>query len=564
MASQACMNNIQKETPPVYCGEPHCSQIQIDINKTCAHLGLGGDTPYPQVGANGKCWCCCSCMAWGTPIEVSPGAYRMIETIRSGMTVIATGGQVGAWEEREVTGVGGIAPGQPLDYCYTGYFTLSDGTKRTLTSTADHLYLVPGGKLQPIQDLRPGDVVVQADGKEAKVEAVVIGQFSGGVSNFSLGEFDPQKHPEDPYKGHLVNTFGLVTADLAVQTAFYRSAFADQLLAKKNEAIPAIGSARFYETYDTTAYDKIVRTPEMWPANFVAQSPPLINIPLSALAYFTKDQSDDLRNANPDPNLGNSLAIARFKYLRKLFGGFYKNIYWVADWTQDMPNAWYFNDTDQPYAVLSGGLLRLPTLNLEGLSMILCHLVAQSDGYGCTGEADYWGAALYMREVWFGSLYFDMFEKGRAQIEATFQLISPDHSGENPNNVCAQPSLDCRVEAITNGGASRGVPSCAKPPPTFAVTGAESPNLQQVIVHFSAKLFEPSATNPASYTIDGVRVLQVAVREDGQSVSLIVEGMRPSVSYTVKVEDVFSARGQSLSRTNNSATFTSSKTAAAV
>lgn len=553
MATQSCLDNIKKKGG-VYCPGDLCAQIQPEINEYCSHTGLGGDVPVPEVGPDGKCWCCCSCAARGTPIEVQAGMFRMIENIEQGMTVLATGGNVSEWAPREVTEIGGIAPGSPIDFCYTGFFTLADGSQRVLTSTADHLYLMPSGKLQPIQDLRPGDKVVQADGAEAKVGAVVIGQFSGGVRNFALGEFDPKKHPGNPYKGHLINTFGLVTADLAVQLAFYAQTFDDSLREKANEHIPHIGSAEFFETYDTTLYDKIVRTPEMWPEGFTAQAPPLINIPPSALSYFTKAQAEDL--LDPDQDRGNSEAIARFKYLRKLFSGFYDKIYYIADWTQDVPNAWFFNDADQTYIVLSGGLLRLSTLNISGLSVIICHLVAQSQGYGCTGDADYWGVALFMREVWYDETFFDMFESGRTEIEETFERIKPDHSGENPNNICAQPSLACRLEAITNGGGFRGVPDCAKPPPAFAVTEADAPTLEQVVVTFSAKLFAASATDPENYAIKSAIVLQVKVREDEESVALTVEGMRSARTYTVTAENVLSARGQRLASGHNSARFT--------
>src|SRR5882757_10847580 len=98
MATQSCLNNIKKEIPPVYCGDL-CGRIQGKINKYCEHNGLGGDVPVPQWSeATGDCWCCCSCMAWGTPIEVSPGNYRMIEMIVPGMKVIATGGSASLWE----------------------------------------------------------------------------------------------------------------------------------------------------------------------------------------------------------------------------------------------------------------------------------------------------------------------------------------------------------------------------------------------------------------------------------------------------------------------------------
>jgi hypothetical protein len=556
MATQACLNNIKNEDPPVYCGDEHCGHIQGDINKYCKHAGLGGDVPVPQWTGTGKCFCCCSCMAWGTPIEVSQGNYKLVEFIQTGELVLATGGNLAGWEPCAVTGVGGIAPGVPLDFCYTASFTLADGTVRTLISTADHLYLVPGGKLQPVQDLRPGDVVMQADGQQAKLNFVAVGQFSGGVRNFAMGDFDPKKHPDDPYKGHLMNTFGIVTADLAVQMAFYQQEFSGELLHKKEEVLPHIGSALFFERYDTRAYEAFMSTPEQWPEGFKAIVPALINIPPSALSYFTLEQANDLRQTEPNQNLGNSKALANFKYLRNIFSGCHPDFYYVADWSNELPNAWYFNQGDQSYLVVSGGLLRLPTLKIPGLSMVISHLVAQAEGETCAGDADYWGAALYFREIWFNELFFDMFEKALNEIKATFALINPDHSHEDPNNICARPSLECRMQAITNGGGFTGVPDCAKPPPAFAVTGAEATSLTEVKVLFSAPVLVETAQDPAHYTILEAQVTNAAVEAQGTSILLTVKGLESRKPYTVVVVGVLSARGLRLSPGHHVAKFT--------
>src|SRR5690606_18082672 len=103
---------------------------------------------------------------------------------------------------------------------------------------------------------------------------------------------------------------------------------------------------------------------------------PLFNIPASALAYFTNDQARALGEAASDQSQGDSLALANFKYLKRMFAGFYPGIYFAADWAQDDVNAWYFNSADQPYIVLSGGLLRFPDLSVPGISMVMCHMVA--------------------------------------------------------------------------------------------------------------------------------------------------------------------------------------------
>ncbi|MDA9421113.1 fibronectin type III domain-containing protein [Bradyrhizobium sp. CCBAU 53380] len=555
MATQACLNNIQKKTPPKYCGDPYCGAIQVDINEYCQHTGIGGDVPVPQNPESGKCWCCCSCMAWGTPIETSEGNYRLIETIVTGDTVLSTGGKMDAWVPREVTGVGGIAPGVPIDICYTAKFLLADGAERTMVSTADHLYLIPGCKLSPVQDLRPGDKVVQADGKEAVVTLVAFGQFSGGVRNFAMGDYDPKEHPGDPYKGHLMNTFGLVTADLALQMAFYQNEFGDDLLARKGEDIRHIGTPGFFAKYDTAAYEAFVADPQQWPKGFKPAAKSLINIPASALRYFTDEQAHDIAEHEVAQNPSNSEAMADFKYLKKLMRGFYPNYYYIADWARSEPNAWFFNDLDQSYIVVSGGLMRLSTMNIPGLSMVFCHMLAQAGGKTCTGDADYWGAALWFREIWYDDLFFEMFDKARPEVEATFALVSPDHAKEDPNNICARPSLECRLTAIKNGGTFSGVPQCAVPPPDFTVMGATAPTLTDVRVTFSAKTLVATAVDPEHYKIAGGKVTKAEIDATETVVTLTVNGLQAATHYTVRVQGVLSARGQTIAKDHNTAQF---------
>ncbi len=558
MGKAECLNNIKKEDPPVYCGDTLCGRIQGKINNYCKHNGLGGDVPVPQSPESGDCWCCCSCLAWGTPIEVETDLYMPIEKIERGRTVLATGGKMASWESIAVTDVGGVAPGTELDFCYTAVFRLSDQTMRILISTADHLYLLPDQTLKAVQDLRPGDRVMQADGGQATVTVISSGQFSGGVRNFSLGEFNPATHPDDPYKGHLINSFGLVTADLAVQMAFYANAIPPRLLAEDQPELPQIGSARFYEKYDTSAYDAFICTPEMWPEGFVPVQPSLFNIPFSALAYFTREQAEDLQTAEGEQNLGNSQAMANFKYVRTLFRGFYPKYFYAADWSNQLPNAWYFNSAGQPYIVFSGGLLRMKTLDTNGLAMIASHLVAQASGYGCAGTADYWGAALILREVWYGRLYLDLFPKAMTQISNTFGLVAPEHAEPDPNNLCKAPGLACRLLALQAASSFDDIPECVSGPSTFSVTGASATldPAQTVRVDFSSKVVPSTAAPPANYRISGdVVVLQAQPSADEKSVMLSVNGLLPATTYTVEVSNVVSATGQFLADDKDSADF---------
>lgn len=558
MATQSCLSNIQQKIPPTYCGEDHCGRIQGRINEYCTHNGIGADVPVPQFNGTTECWCCCSCMAWGTPIEVSKGNFRIIESIVKGDTVLATGGKLDEWIDREVSGVGGIAPGVPLDFCYTAKFLLADGTTRLLTSTADHLYLVPGGRIQAVQDLRPGDKVMQADGGEATIEFVAPVEFSGGVRNFALGEFDPNAHPDDPFKGHLVNTFGIVSADLAVQIAYFSDGFKRELVANTDRSIAPIGSRQFFEAYDVSAYQSFVTDPQQWPTHVKAIASPLFNIPPSASSYFTEAQSNDLLEANSETNIGNSQAIANFKYLKKLFEGFHRNIYYVPDWTEDRPNAWHFNEMGQDYIIFSGGLLRLPKLSVPGLSIIASHLVAQSQGFKPIGEADYQGIVRYFRYVWFNGNFFTMFNQGIEQIKSIFALIHERNHDERTGETGRRPSLQCRLDTLVSGAAFGGVPECAKTPAGFSVATAESSSLRELTITFSEEIYADSAANSANYEIDdsNVSVEQVRVSKGSKDVTLIVKGMRSATSYLVTVKNVFSERGKQLERDGNSVGFT--------
>lgn len=462
MPNAQCLNNIQSKQPPKYCGENICGQIQGDINEYCSHNGLGGDVPVPQFAPGGKCWCCCSCTAWGTPVEVDDGSFKLIEDIASGDMVRATGVDVSSWSLKEVTDVGGIAPGVPIDFCYTAGFLLGDGTTRLLTSTADHLFLVPDGKLMPIQELRPGDNVVGADGQPAKVEFVSIGQFSGGVRNFSLGAFEAAEGADDPLAGHLVNTAGLITADLAVQAAYWGGNLGNSLLATRDSTVPPIGSRRFFAEYDTRALQHFIDSPEEWPAGFVPNTRQLFNIPVDAVGYFPVIDHDEGFEADLSlQDHGDSQAAADFKHLKQLLKSIDSNVVVVADWANESINAWYFKSLSQEYIVFSGGVLRLDTITLPGMSLIASHLFARMGGPKCVAAADYWGVAFGMRQMWYDENFFRMFERSRMEIEQTFNLLSGVRQQGMDEHPCAAPSVACRLQAIDNGASFAGVPVCA-------------------------------------------------------------------------------------------------------
>jgi hypothetical protein len=546
MPSQACLNNINKEKPPVYCDDivkGLCERIQDKINRYCQHNGLGGDVPVPQSPEAGDCWCCCSCFGYGTPVEVEAGVYRVIEDIAVGQEVLATDASVSEWVTRTVTEAGGMAEGSPIDFMAYGQFRMADQEVRHLITTADHLFLLPTGKLLPIQDLRPGDEVRQADGGAARVELVTWLQYDGGVRHIALGSW----REGEPLDGHLLNSNGLVTADLSVQLEYYGGGVAEHMAPDEpaSERAP-IGSPEFHRKYDTAAYNAFVTDPEAWPAHSQPIGPVLINVPPGALAYFSAEQADDIaRAAAATESLGDSAKLALTRYLFQLYSAWYGDIYFIVDWASQDANAWYFQDFKRHYVVLSGGLVRLDELRREGLAIILSHLVAQAQGTACTGEADYDGVLLYLRQVWYGSQFLETFREGYRQLGEVFDLISPEHRRADPDNICRQPSIECRQRTLMAAAASDDLPECAIPVPVFAVTGARAAGLGEVVVSFSQPVNPPSAANPRHYTFDPPVTVQSA-RVEGNDIALAVEGLQHDSSYTLVIRRVRSTRGATL------------------
>ncbi|TDC94553.1 hypothetical protein [Actinomadura sp. 7K507] len=539
--------------PPIYCDKISpgwCGHVQGKINEYCKHNGLGGDVPVPQYNPStgDDCYCCCSCFAYGTPIEVAPQLYKLVQSIQVGEPVLATGTDLNGWQPRTVTELGGIAPEVQVDFMLTSKFKLQNGEERFLITTADHLFLnadPDGPTLIPVQSLRPGDEVRQADGGTARVSFVTWTQFSGGVRHFMLGDY----RPGQPLDGHLVNSNGLVTADLSVQLEHYGGRLPEHtVLRHTEEDRPPIGTTAFHARYDTREYNEFVMSPELWPAGMRPMTPTLMNMPPSALAYFTQDQADDIQDHIGEQELGNSARLALTRYLFTTHGAYAPNVYLIVDWANESPNAWYFMDYKQRFIVLTGGLVRVPVLRREGLSIILAHLLAQNGGAGCTAEADYTGISLYLRQVWPDDLFFETFREGFTQIEEVFTMVSPDHGHGDPDNVCREPSLDCRKQSMMAGAAFGDLPSCAVPPPDFGVAGATASDLSEVTLTFVSAFNQPSASNPDNYELSrGANVLQVRFDEnDPKVLYLTTERLEASTRYTLTVSDVYSATGKPL------------------
>jgi hypothetical protein len=561
MVSQACLDNIVKKGS-VYCdtlnpvppGDPtFCGEIQTEISELCKQHSYGPEVPVIQNSPNGKCYCCCSCFAYRTPIQVGAYAdeiYKFVENIKPGEEVLTTDPTVSKWGHSKVTEIGGIAPEIDMDFMFYISFSFEDGEQSSIIVTADHLFLLPNGKLRSAKNLRAGDQIRQADGGTASVKVTSHGSWSGGVRSLSLGTY--QKG--DPLDGHLLNSNGVITADLSVQSIYYQTQLDD--LADEISRAP-VGSPQFFAEADTTTYTEFLNTPEMWPLNFTPTPQELIKIPLSAKGYLTPDQARDVGKNMPVQDPSNSYPIVRAQYVFSIARAYYPGIIYLIDWNNDLPNAWYFTQSKQNFVIVSGGLARLPTMDTAGLSLILSNLIARHLGAKCSGSADYTGSFDVMRQMWLDDLYIDMLNSGLDQVRGVFDLINPKNREEDPNDICAQPSTQCRIDTILSGSMSRGEPDCAIPPPPFILAGAESAAANEVTLTFSKKVDPVTVRNRKNYSFTPAAKVKRARTDAGDQskVTLTVSGLTCGDRYTVKVKDVLDERGQSLSTEHNSAQF---------
>lgn len=224
MPTQACLDNIRRMRPPVYCDDVSpgfCQKIQGDINQYCHHISVQPNTPVPSyVPGHGLCYCCCDQPGAETAVEIESQLYKPIEEIGVGQMVLATDPGLTTWQPRAVTEIGGIGPRTELDALLRARFRLQDGRERALVGTADQLLLradPADPTLVSLHALRPGDRLRQADGGTAIIAAVAETQRCSGVRHVVLGPYEAGA----PLDGHLMNANGLVAADLAVQVAYY-------------------------------------------------------------------------------------------------------------------------------------------------------------------------------------------------------------------------------------------------------------------------------------------------------------------------------------------------------
>lgn len=573
--TEQCLKNIDDEGPPdnVPCTANFCSQIQQSIAKHCRNKGLSPDTPLPELdpnlygpGKSGFCYCCCSCFAHDTPLEASPGTFVLVQDVHAQDLLmaasIAQGGNL-TWAQKPVELASGVFqdPGGPLlGGMYTVAYKYADGEEqsRFVVVTADHLFLMADGTLKPVQALGNGELLRRADNGTSEIDFVVYGSTTKGMYSIQMGPFDGKN-----LDGHLLNTNGIVTSDYAVQVWYASNQLAPALLhASANDPnTPIVGTAEHAAKYPSKARDAFIANPDAWPRGFVPQVQREIVPPPQAHSFLTRAQANDVRTNAPHGGVNNTYPADAVLYLFSLVRGMYPNVTVLLDWTNETPNAYSWSEWGRQMVVVTGGLARIDGLRREGLSLIVAAMVAYTESdIECVGTADYAGVSSVMRTMWTGNLYGTNAKAALDQIRALFAWVSPAHSHENPNNICRQPSLACRLETYTEALSMLPIPECAVPHPhTFFVLRAAQTAADTVTVYFNAAVDPATAQTAENYAfLPGLAVKAAAVTNtSAKAVALTVDGLAAKTRYMVTVTGVLSRKDKPLDPAHDTVIFTS-------
>lgn len=443
---------------------PYPSQVCVNIDNPSEFSGdrsractRKGDSFYQLT-----CHCCCSCFAYGTKIG-TPGGLKKIEKFAVGDLVLAAGIETGAggiklnWLPLKVSYSSGTGP----DSHQPAMVYIRHGNTGSIIVTPDHLFLMPEGKLKRADRLVPGkDQLVSYEGQPVPVHEVSIGEYEGGVHHIAT-----DKSFTGSLDGHLLLSEGVVSGDFNLQIHAFE--LKEKYFIANHDGYPKIGTKEYMEqnnelvegsylSFQAPCINESNMTSQ--PLKFYVHGQRVSYIPETAAKYLSSLQEIDVndnaeRRSFSEMNIGN----AAVNYVLKLFSGFYPNIIFHHDIARLEPNAFAFKQYGKDIVVLSGGLTRIKNLQMDGLALILSHMVTRlqksdpidHNGFTSVAMADYYSPGV-LQTVLFDKLYADVLKRGLKQIEdSIFVNINKKHEAfeEDPY----APTWETRLDAIDAG-----------------------------------------------------------------------------------------------------------------
>lgn len=593
-----CAASVHNQNPNArVCSDQHCDTFSESetFHSKCADYGKG-NTLYPistaqcvnrQTGeiseptydaefdsytcvpplALQMCYCCCSCLAFGTPIA-TPDGVKAIELFNIGDSV-----SVGSWNKSKLGWTGGTVkfssgtdPGSINTMIFVGF-----GEQRQVIATPDNLFLMSDGKLKRADRLVPQkDKILTSDGDALIVTAVVSGRWDKGLHHIATGlEFTGS------LDGHLINANGIVTGDYCLQINQHE--LVKMGLMHDPKEAPALGSDAFADAHahlDTgptfaKGPDDVTLVDGFTPFALVDE----VYIPATAAQLFTDKQADDIVN-NKNTSfraVHDDSGFESMHYLIRLYRGFYPDIIVTIDKTNERFNTFAFEMYGQKHLVISGEILRMNGLYQEGYQFILAQGIARllgekpltPNGFTYVAAADFYAISSVIRTVTYLPPA-DFYDNLVQQVTMLFTSISKDNAGGDPADLANFPPVGCRIGSVNTGVFGGKVLRCACADLALlsAFTDSAEPGNQLLQLIFDKPVDPASVLDLYNFKFectDATAVLPTVMSsavsvDNGQEVVLEVQSPTGQ-EYTVTVEDIVSVGGSILGA-QNSATFT--------
>lgn len=455
--------------------EEFCKTKAQRIGTVC-HGAAGGALVYFDL-ADGSCvYCRCSCVASSTPVASSNSGWVKMGEIKVGDRILALQ-ENSSWKETQVTFSDGTESSTvPVPYAI--YLSLKNDAQ--LVTTPDHIFLLADKTLRRADRLTPLDKLMGADMKPLEIKELFSGQFKGNFHNVTVGEPD---NDNLDLNGHFINTNGVISGDYYVQS-----------VAKENivnySGLEQIGSDGYAKKYSKFLGGERMlgltqTTQQILFGNgdlFIPYKP--VAIPDNAINFLPKKYEQAIEGSLLPLDYSVPYEVA--EYIVHNFRRFYPDVEYHIDWADNTVNAYAWMVGNKRHVALKGGLIRHNAIKQEAVGLVLAHELGHHYGGGpkypnnpwasCEGQADYWGALVCERKVWWGPYALEQIRLGGDQLYNLFAYglkagnLLQIESQSTAAGICTHPAAACRLATYRAALRLDEKPSCAGDQPSLTRT----------------------------------------------------------------------------------------------
>lgn len=459
-----------------YCGNDFCGPQKGSIDVTCHDLNKEAGKWIMYQRPSGTCYCICSCLGEGTEITLGDGNTRAVQYIRVNQDKILAAGLDLKFHDVLVTQQSFAPRAKTANTIFLSYHV--EGRQLASVVTQSHPFLLyDSRKIVGAALLSPSDRLVDRNGKPVTIESIRWGTYEGSFWEIATSLTQPDANLSD----HLIVAGGVVIGDFAVET-FINYPTSDAV--PFGDAIrldgPVVGSREWIAAYGvpTVSADEVASI-DVNGNRFIPASAQRIHVPAHASDFFPEWQADWFLAVAPKRPYNDPYALELCEWLLdRVFRPVYPEVEFLFNWYSEEVNSHSWVDNGRKYVYLSGGLARMEAMDYDSVALAIAHelghLYGKPDGspsgVTCEGEADFYGAAVGLRNVWFGEYYFKGTRQAIDQIKQVYgYLTAPGEQGKRYEANTARtdkqgrryPSNECRIETWEAGMSSPKKPACA-------------------------------------------------------------------------------------------------------